>query len=96
MSKKIVNGLLVSYFTPTCASEGIKKFDASMSKFHQSLGVGIWCTLCICDVGYRSPSFVINVVILERSIFKPQKLALFQKYFSPTFFTPNEMEQIAL
>jgi hypothetical protein len=48
--------------------KGIKKFDASMSKFYQSLGVGICCILCICDVRYTSPSFVINVVILEKSI----------------------------
>jgi hypothetical protein len=45
--------------------KGIKKFDANMSKFYQSLGVGICYTLCICDVGHTSPSFVINVVILE-------------------------------
>jgi hypothetical protein len=58
---------------------GIKKFDASMSKFYQILGVGICCTLCICDVGYTSPSFVINVVILQKIIFKPQNLPFFQK-----------------
>jgi hypothetical protein len=56
--------------------------------------VGVCCTLCICAVGYISPSFVINVVILEKNIFKHQNLALFQKYFSPTFFTPNEMEKL--
>ncbi len=65
--------------------KGIKKFDACI----------FICILYICDVGYTSPSFVINVVILERSIFKPKNLALLQKYFSPTFFTPNEMEKIA-
>jgi hypothetical protein len=74
--------------------KGIKKFDANISKFYQSLGVGVCCTLCICAVGYISPSFVINVVILEKNIFKHQNLALFQKYFSPTFFTPNEMEKL--
>jgi hypothetical protein len=50
--------------------KGFKKFDASMSKNYQSPGVSICCTLCICDVRYTSPSFVINVVILEKSIFK--------------------------
>jgi hypothetical protein len=33
---------------------------------------------------------------LEKSIFKHQNSPLFQKYFSPTFFTPNEMEKISL
>jgi hypothetical protein len=50
-----------------------------MSKIYQILGVGICCTLYICDVSYTSPSFVINVVILEKSIFKHQNLPLFQK-----------------
>jgi hypothetical protein len=66
--------------------KGIKNIDACI----------FICTLCICDVRYTSPSFVINVVILERSFFKPQNLTLLQKYFSPTFFTPNEMEKFGL
>jgi len=74
--------------------KGFKKFDSSMSKIY--LGVSICCTLCICDVRYTNPSLVINVVIFEKSIFKHQNLPLFQKYFSPIFFTPNEMEKIAL
>ncbi len=67
-----------------------------MSNFYQSPSVNICYILCIYDVRYTSPSFVINVVILEKIIFKHQNLSLFQKYFSPTFFTPNEMEKIAL
>jgi len=67
--------------------KGIKFFDANMSKFDQSLDVAICYTLYICDVGYTSPNFVINVVILEKSIFKLQNLALFQKYFSPIFYS---------
>ncbi len=74
--------------------KGIKKFDANMSKFYQIMGVCICYTLCMCDVGYTSPSFVINVVILEIYIFKHQNLVLFQKYFSTIFFTPNEMEKL--
>jgi len=50
--------------------KGIKKFDSNMSKFYQSLGVGICYTLCIGDVRYTSPSFMISVVILEKSVFK--------------------------
>jgi hypothetical protein len=65
--------------------KGIKKFDSNMSKFYQSLGVGICYTLCIGDVRYTSPSFMISVVILEKSVFKHQYLLLFQKYFSPFF-----------
>jgi hypothetical protein len=76
--------------------KGFKKFDASMLKIYQSPRVSICCTLCISDVRYTSPSFVINVVILEKSIFKHKNLPLFQIYFSPYFFTPNEMEKIAL
>jgi hypothetical protein len=66
--------------------KGFQNLDASMSKICQSLGVSICCTLCICDVQYTSPSFVINVVILDKTIFKHQNILLFQKYFSPTFF----------
>ncbi len=75
--------------------KGFKKFDASMSKIYQSQNVSICYILCICDVRYTNPTFVINLVILEKCIFKHQNLPLFQKYFSPTF-TPNEMEKIAL
>jgi hypothetical protein len=75
--------------------KGFKKFDASMSKIYQSPSVNICCILCICDVRYTSPSFVINVVIFYL-VFKHQNIPLFQKYFSPTFFTPNEMEKIIL
>jgi hypothetical protein len=75
--------------------KGLKKFDANMSKICQSLGVSIFCTLGIRDIRYTSPSFVINMVILEKNIFKHQNLLLFQKYFLPTFLTPNEMEKIA-
>jgi len=74
--------------------KGIKIFDANMSKFDQSLDVGICCILCICDVRYINPSFVINEVNLEKNIFKYQNSALFQLYFSPTFFSPNEMEKL--
>jgi hypothetical protein len=63
--------------------KGTKKFDVSMSKIYKCLGVNICYTLCICDVRYTSPSFVINVVILEKSISKHQNLPLFQKYFPP-------------
>jgi hypothetical protein len=65
--------------------KGIKKFDASMSKFYQSLGVGICCTLCICNVGYTSPSFVTNVVILEKSILNLKIWHYFKNIFHLLF-----------
>jgi hypothetical protein len=65
--------------------KGLKKFDASMSKIYQNPGVSICRTLCICDVRYTSPRFVINVVILEKSIFKHQNLP-FSKIFFTYFF----------
>jgi hypothetical protein len=62
--------------------KGLKKFDVSMSKIYKCLGVNICYTLCICDVRYTSPSFVINVVILEKSISKTSKFTIISKILS--------------
>jgi hypothetical protein len=71
----------------------MKKLKNLMQICQNFIKVCICYILCICDVGYINPSFVINVVNLD--FFLNIKIwHYFKNIFHPFFFIPNEMEKL--